>query len=284
MICLYEYFKLLEREASLDKTDYDILTLTKMIATKAGYHRGNRTFKNGAVRECTLYDKPFDSVLSAKWLIFYRKWFIKELKNHIDLIPVQVEIINNTFLMFMSYFDMSKVVSPAQITNYVRLTLQHRINTAEFNKTSAKKIEQYNKMTDEEKKEKVILYQKNLVNNSAISYEGYLTNHNETVEFNNDTESPTEDIIIDIKKQLENNPYGEKVLDMLLYSDKIVTLKRICNYISLSESEKTLETRKYIRDAYNCIKNTLRQYTSKSYKYDWSDVMCCNIGFNGENN
>lgn len=282
MICLYEYFKLLEREASLDKTDYDILTLTKTIATKAGYHRGNRTFKNGAVRECTLYDKPFDSVLSAKWLIFYRKWFIKELKNHIDLIPVQVEIINNTFLMFMSYFDMNKVVSPAQITNYVKLTLQHRINTARFNQVSAKRVEQYNNMTDSEKKEKVILHQKDIVNNTAISYEGYLTNHTEPLELCSDEHAPTEDLIVDIKGKLINNPYGERVLDAMLYSDRVVSLKRICNYISLSETEKTDETKRYIRDAYNTIKNTLRTYTARPYLYDWADAMCSNISFAGE--
>ena len=95
-LTMYEYFKMLEEESKLNKNEYDILTLTKKIALNAGYHRTKRIFKNGVIRDSTQYTKCFDSVLTAKWLIFYRKWFISELKQHVDLIDKQVEIINNT--------------------------------------------------------------------------------------------------------------------------------------------------------------------------------------------
>lgn len=275
---------MLEREANLDSGDYDILTLTRLIAMGAGYHRSNRVFKNGAVRKCTSYNKPFDSVLSAKWIIFYRKWFISELKKRADLVDKQVEIINNTFLMFMSYMDLDKLKSPAAVTKYVKSTLAHRIRTASFGNVTPKKLEKFHAQTVKQRREKVILHQKDIINSTSISYDGYLTNHpEEKFEETHDDDAPTEDLVLDIRHRLRDNPYGEKVLESLLYSDRQVSLKSVNYFISVEESEKTPETKKYIRDAYNIIKNTLRSYVQKPYMYDWSDVTLSRINFAGEN-
>lgn len=277
---MYEYFKMLEEESKLDKNNYDILTLTKKIALDAGYHRAKRTFKNGAVRDSTQYTKSFDSVLTAKWLIFYRKWFISELRQHVDLIDKQIEIINNTFLMFMSYLNLDKLTSPSTVTAYVKRTLAHRIKSAALEKVTTGKVEKFKKQTVKQRREKVILHQKNIIDDTSISLDGYLTNHTEdTFCGTQDQNSPTEDLILDIKNKLKENPYGERVLESLLYSDGQVSLSRLCNYMSIRKEEETTETKKYIRDAYNIIKNTLRNYVQKPYIYDWSNVNLSKICF-----
>ena len=282
---MYEYFKMLEEESKLNKNEYDILTLTKKIALNAGYHRTKRIFKNGVIRDSTQYTKCFDSVLTAKWLIFYRKWFISELKQHVDLIDKQVEIINNTFLMFMSYLNLDKLTAPSTVTAYVKRTLAHRIKSAALEKVTTSKVEKFKKQTVKQRREKVILHQKDIIDNTSISLEGYLTNHLEdTFEGTQDQNSPTEDLILDIKSRLTGNPYGERVLESLLYSNERVSLSRICNYISVRKDEETVETKRYIRDAYNVIKNTLRNYVQKPYAYDWSNINLSSICFNGENN
>lgn len=256
-VFLYKYFSMLEDSVRGISPYKSIKDLTIDIAKSGGYKRELYTFKNGVVRERTIYTKKFDSALVSLWLLYYKNLFISRLLNRKDLIDYHVNIINNTFFIVMSCLNIEKVLYDNTINLYVNLSLSSRIKEASKRNSSKYHIKPYEKGTS------YLFVQKEAILNQAVSLDSlvdYEESDKESCDF-------FEDIEIDLKNRLSNNPFGDRVLNFLLSSSSKVNYRDIDKKLSMCPSECTEENREQITNAINIIRKTLLIYTKPDKRF-----------------
>lgn len=237
------YFKLLESVAKCDPTMYSIKDLTIKLMTKAGYYRANYTFAVGTVRERTFYKYKFDDVLTAKWLLYYKKLFVAKLCKHPELSEQYSTIINDTFIMTLNHLIIENITDDKIVSKYVNMTLRHRIAYAMYLHSSRNRFN----------KNKFI--QKSIINQLAASLD-YLIDNN-IIQEEAYIELYYDPFILDLQDKLFNNKYGLRLLDTLLYSKKKVQLSHIDDFIKIDDGDFTEKTKQDILSAYNIIQDEL---------------------------
>lgn len=266
---MYEYFKMIEQIAKSDPTEYSIKDLTIKLAKGAGYYRGQYTFRNGTVRERTMYSGKFDDVLSAKWLMHYKKLFISRLRSHPEFGDGAVDIINNTFTDTMRSIKLDAIVEDDVINMYVNLTLVSRIKNYLVEIGSAKRLDEYNSG------KKLNMRLSKYLANQALSLDAL------SEDSNFDVADEVEDnaFSTDVESRLADNPFGLRLLDAMLSAKSQIHLSRIDEYMPMSESEKTDDNRYLIKCAYVAIKDTLRKSVANRHMYDFGAVEDESVGF-----
>lgn len=239
------YFKLLESVAKCDPTMYSIKDLTIKLMTKAGYYRANYTFAVGTVRERTFYKYKFDDVLTAKWLLYYKKLFVAKLCKHPELSEQYSTIINDTFIMTLNHLIIENITNDKIVSKYVNMTLRHRIAYAMYLHSSRNRFN----------KNKFI--QKSIINQLAASLD-YLIDNN-IIQEEAYIELYYDPFILDLQDKLFNNKYGLRLLDTLLYSKKKVQLSHIDDFIKIDDGDFTEKTKQDILSAYNIIQHELAE-------------------------
>lgn len=271
---MYQYFKMLENSIRNCSVTYNgIKDLTIDLARSGGYYRGIYEFKNGNKRERTLYTKAFDDTLTSLWLCFYKKLFVSKLSVHPELAEYHVPIINKTFQITMSCINLDKLVCDDIVNRYVNLALTSRIGEA-----MGKMKSKYN-FTQYKKGQTAPFILKNAVDNQAVSL-----NQLEECNYNFSTFDNLDnlDIELDIKNSLCKNPFGERFLEALLFSNKKISLKAIDKSIPLSTDECTEENKHYLADAYNTIKQILLSYNSSSIRKRFRRILPSSIKYSFE--
>lgn len=242
------YFKLLESVAKCDPTMYSIKDLTIKLMTKAGYYRANYTFAVGTVRERTFYKHKFDDVLTAKWLLYYKKLFVAKLCKHPELSEQYSNIICDVFIMTLNHLILENITDDKIVSKYVNITLRHRIAYAMYLHSSKNRFN----------KNKFI--QKSIINQLAASLD-YLIDNN-IIQEEAYIELYYDPFILDLQDKLFNNKYGLRLLDTLLYSKKKVQLSHIDDFIKIDDGDFTEKTKEDILSAYNIIRHELVQLNS----------------------
>lgn len=237
------YFKLLESVAKCDPTMYSIKDLTIKLMTKAGYYRANYTFAVGTVRERTFYKYKFDDVLTAKWLLYYKKLFMAKLYKHSELSEQYSNIICDVFIMTLNHLILENITDDKIVSKYVNMTLRHRIAYAMYLHSSRNRFN----------KNKFI--QKSIINQLAASLD-YLIDNN-IIQEEAYIELYYDPFILDLQDKLFNNKYGLRLLDTLLYSKKKVQLSHIDDFIKIDDGDFTEKTKQDILSAYNIIQDEL---------------------------
>ena len=258
---MHTYFKMLKEEASLDPTEYSIKDLTIKLAKDAGYHRANYTFANGSVRERTMYERGFDSVLTAKWLMFYKPLFCGKLAPHPEFGDGAIDIINSTFLITMNCLQLDKVVDDDIVNRYVNMALIGRIRNFLIEKGSIRRLSEY------QQGEKLNMrLNKSVLNQSVSLDDSHLNEENDAY-----SDIPS-DLVMELYWKLSDNPFGVRLLETMLYANQKVHLSCINKYMHLEEDEKNEETKRHIAEAYAIIKDILRKHIDNGYMYDFSHV------------
>ncbi len=245
------YFDMLENYIKSCDLHYDsIKDLTIDLAYSGGYHRDIYKFECGTYRERTMYTGKFNSDLSAMWLCFYKKLFISKLNRYPELQEYHVFIINKTFYMVMGCLNIDKLVCDDIVNKYVNMTLNSRIKDA---------LEGIRKDVEED-----AFYNNIIFNNRMFSLDylimqkgDYWCNEIEEIDY----------LELELRKKLENNSLGNRLLDYLLFSNEKVDLKNIDRYMELDKSECTEENKVVIADAFNIIKHALVVYNGKIKKF-----------------
>ena len=242
------------------------------LAKSGGYYRGNYTFKNGKVRERTLYKQELDSYLSAKWLLFYKHLFLSKLIPHPELEEFHVEIINKTFYMVMTSIQLEKLTCDDIINKYVNLVLVSRIGEYMYRNASRYNIEPYEKG----KPRKFIL--KNAINNQACS----LDKLKEDINFDTPIDFNVEDIEAELKADLNDNAIGLVMLNYMLASKNKFNIKRVDEELNLSREVCTSSLKEDIANAYNIIKRKLLEYSENPNKKRMRKINVSSIRYSFE--
>lgn len=259
---MYTYFKMLH--SICDSNDVEsIYALTQDMANKAGYYRDEFTFKNGNKRERTFYRTSFDDTLVAKWMCFYEPLFKAKLNKHRDLKEYYIDIINITFTLFMNSLNLEKTNCDMMVNKYVNLTLRNRIGYFEYVVGSTTRVE------DTLSKKSKSARLRSSINHQAFSLDELITDENYSFRDNAIADNfEGEDIVIELKKKLNNSKIGLTLLNGLLNSNKKVQLSHIDDFIDLSKYKMDKNDREELLDSYNIIKSVLHSYILDN-KYDW---------------
>lgn len=268
---MHDYFKLLENYIiGFDKNFNSIKDLTFALMEDAGYYRCLYTFKNGNKRERTAYKKEFDSYLTALWILFYKKLFISKLSKHLELQEYFVYIINKTFFIVLGYANKDKFTCDDVINRYVNQTLDSRIKEVQYYNNSKFLLEKYVKGN----KRKFL--QKNAILNQAVLLDDLseLQVENEVFDLNENNY-----IEFDLREKLNNNFWGLKLLNIMLYSNKKISLKNVDKLLNMKKDDCTEENKLLILSAYDIIKKTLLEYTNYNFRFRKSSLKSIKYSF-----
>lgn len=239
---MYKYFTMLSKIAELDNRCLSIKEITIELANSAGYHRDVFTFKNGNQRIRTMYDSKFDDVLTAKWLCYYKHLFVSKLSKHPELKEFHDFIINRTFMIVMNSVNLDKLVNDDVINKYVNIALGNRIS------------EVLQIIGSQERLKNGKFKLKTAINHMSISLESLQESGNYNAIYNDVNYS---ELVVDLKHKLCDNKLGLELLNLMLESNYKIRVNSIDQYV---KCEQTEENKKALTDAYNIIKNTLREH------------------------
>jgi len=270
---MQRFFKDAERVASLDSTTYTIKELMFELANRAGYHRGVRKFKNGNERIVTKYERQFDNILVCKWFTNYKKLFMSKLIMHPELEEFHSQIITETFLAVMKSLNLDKITCDNAVNRLVTLTFGNRIGYVLFTIGSEKRVK------DKLEKNPTIhnVRMKSAINHMAVSLESFVTEPAAATYEDDSFDS----LLVDLRISLSDNPYGERMLEAMLYSNKKLQLNRIDDFVYLTRDECNDTTKKALALAYNTIKSVLRGYVNDDDR-NWSDITVKKIKYSFE--
>ena len=273
---MYQFFKMIKQVADSDPTEYgSIAELTNKILVEAGYHKELQTLKNGKTRLRNSYNKPFDSILTAKWFMYYKKLFMGKLASHPEFKESRIDIMTRTFETITKWGNPDKFINDSIVNRYVNMSLANRIGEVLYNMGSDARLQML-KDTTQFKKESGITswrgvadhfnnwrYNRPMRANSALnSMASSLNQLAEDINFQIE-EPTTVDSIIDsadmsvLKDELKDNRIGLKFLEACLNSNKRIVFSKICDFIKLNESEMTESAKEDLLDAYKIIGNYL---------------------------
>lgn len=272
---MYQYFKLIKRVANLDPKQYtSIAELTKELANKAGYRRDIYTFKNGNKRERTFYDKPFDDILTAKWFMYYKKLFVSKLSKHPEMREYYSFIINRTFMIVMQSYRMDIGTKDNIINKNVNMCLANRIGEVLYIMGSNTRLEEYKSKERPGDKNRMLL--NTAVNHMAQSLDQLQEDSGYCPEY---IDKNMSDILVELQVKLEDNEFGNRLLEAMLSSNKKIQPSHIDDFIYMRREECTEENKSKILDAWDKIESVLKTYTDTS-KYRWGKTK--KIGYSFE--
>lgn len=276
---MYKFFRELQTIAKIGKDYKSVKELTIDLAYSGGYRREPVTLKNGKVVMRTKYGivdngkiiSTWDDILVAKWLVNYKDLFITKLGAHPELKDFFPEIIQRTFTITFNSLQVDKLKSDSNVNTIVYMCLANRIGEALIKKGSESRMESYmnsKSFYNKNSRERVNL--KHAINHMALSIERL---EEEGKGFNLIGKSDVNDTVIAIKKELQGNDLGLRLLDSMVYSDTKVATSVIDKFIKLNNIERTPSTLKKLKEAWNIIKSTLYSALANSgYDvgvYDW---------------
>ena len=270
---MQRFFKDAEREAALDNTTYTIKELMFELANRAGYHRGIREFKNGNKRIVTKYERPFDNTLVCKWFANYKRLFISKLITHPELEEFHIQIITETFFAVMKSLNLDKITCDNAVNRLVTLTFGNRIGYVLFTIGSEKRVKDHiekNPTTHHVRMNSALNYM-------SVSLDSFVTEPSAATYEDTGFDS----LLVDLRISLRDNPYGERMLEAMLYSNKKLQLNSIDDFVYLTKDECTDTTKKALALAYNTIKSVLRGYV-KDDDRNWAEVTTKKIKYSFE--
>lgn len=252
---MFNFYKIIESVANSGGKQYDsIKDLTYELAMNAGYYRKMYTFNNGSVRERTFYTKEFDSILTAKWLMYYKHLFITKLVVHPELKDYHVYIITRTFMVAMASINLEKMIVDNDINKYVNMTLSSRFAEVLHNKGSINRLQYFIDTGDKSK-----LNVNNTVNNLSLSLDE-LKDNNIDFYYQAIDDVGTDDYfyVLDLEDKLKGTKFGKRLLKSMLNSNKKIQLNHIDDFMYMDKSEMVEDNKKDIAISYNIIKQYLK--------------------------
>lgn len=272
---IYTYFSMLKSVADLDPTEYCIKDLTIALAKSGGYYRDLYTFKNGSIRERTLYTKTFDNILTAKWLCYYKKLFISKLSCHPEFAEYHVDIIDRVFHITMTSVNLDKIINDRVINKYVNSALSSRIAEVIWAMGSNKRLDEF--FNGGKRKFKL----KTAFNHQATSIEQLIEDGTCVDTLVEDQLFDTQDDLLnELQVKLADNRYGLLLLNSMLHTDKRVQLNNIDKFVPINHHEIDNNTKQDLVDAYNTILCTLKSYVVNPNKYKWR--LAKNVSFSSD--
>ena len=294
-----DFFNLMSNVANSDNRKYtSILELTKDIANSAGYSLEKYTQKNGKTKVRTIYTKPWDDALVAKWFMFYSKYFKSKLYALPALKEYHTLILNRTFSIYFNALKLDKLKSDKAVTAYIKLTFSNRIGEAMYmmgSETKLKENIERKKLRQDIKNGEVEdmglsdtrnkCSVKNAFNENTASLEQLKEDVNFDVKSNDQDLSS---VMLDLRHELEGKELGLRLLDCTLYSGKKVVFSNLSNYMNFKNSELVVndngielkdEIKQQLADSYNTIVEYLKDIflsedfskTKRTFKYSSSD-------------
>lgn len=274
---MYKFFKDLGDIAGIGKSYKSIKELTIDVAKSGGYRREVVTLKNGKKVLRTKYGiesgngvlPTWNDILVAKWLYNYKDLFLSKLGVHPELRDFYPEIIQRTFTITFNALQIDKLKSDSNVNTIVYMCLANRIGDALIKKGSDSRLESYNKTGsgwNKNTRERINL--KTAVNTMALSLDTLMESG-----FNIEAPCRISETVITLERELQGNPMGKRLLDSLMYSETVVNTNTIDRFVKLEDAERTPETLKQLKDAWNIIRSTLHaSLTELGYDvgvYDW---------------
>ena len=259
---MYRYFKTMESVAKSDPREYThIKDLCVDMMKDAGYSKCLVTLENGKKVEKIKYTKEFDSALTAKWFVHYKKVFGKVLFAHPELKDHFEDIITRTFTHMFRFMKIENIKSDKSVDSMLSLSLSNRIGEVLIQNGSEKRWASQQIKTDYEKekgfkKSNERVSMNNAINVGCLDIDNLSHDDSENMlsKYSNDSSNL---FLLDIKVALKDNPFGERVLETLLNSNGRVATTCIDKFIALKEEEKTEDTLMFIQDAYKTIVDVL---------------------------
>lgn len=275
------FFKLMKRVSDSDEREYtSILELTKDIAMSAGYSLEEYTQKNGKTRIRTVYTKPWDSALVAKWFMFYKNYFVSKLYKLPALKDYFTLILNRTFSVYFNALRLEKLSSDKAVTAYIKMTFSARIGEAMYLLGSINKLvendrrKQLRKDIRSGKAEELNLseirnkcHTSNAFNESMSSLDAL----KEDINFDIRSEaSDYNEVILDLKHKLNGNHIGLRLLECMLYSDKKIVFNNLSNYMEFKDCElevkdNVIDLKDEVKDQLSASYNTIVTYLKDVY-------------------
>ena len=267
MVVVYikEYFDILQSSFPSDyKKTASIRDVTVKMAELAGYKREPHTFANGNVREMTKYERPFDDLLVAEWLLYFKKLFIGKLTKLPKLKEYWVDIINEVFYSVMRSLVIERLINDAVVVRYVNKSLSDSISDY------LKEIGSISRFQEWEDSGKLRFKQRRSLNYNMLSVDATDDDGNLMLDVV-DEEDHFQEMLLDMYKEIGDDDLSNRLLDAMLFSGKKVLLYKIDDYIEMSEEEKTEDNKLKLRLAYNKIKKVLKHYVNQRGK-NWKHV------------
>lgn len=261
---MFEYFKLLESQ--FDTIDMSILDLTRELMKSGEYYRGIYTFNNGIMRERTMYSKPFDSILVAKWICYYKNLFISKLIKHPELSDYHVDIINKTFYMVMTSLQLDKLVSDNVVNKYINLTLISRIREFMYYSKSRYSFDKY-------ERGKALQYRlKGALDNQAISIDQFKDDYKYDILGYDQYSLEIDDFTLDVYNRLHNDYLGNKLYYAMLNSNTKFNLHDIDLKLGLPRKLCNKKTKELIAKMYNILKELTLDYSNSNLRQRFRKV------------
>ena len=256
-----KFFQMIQSVADADKRQFNsIKDLTIEIAMKAGYKRQEHACKNGNIHVRTTYDKPFDSGLVAKWLMYYKKLFVSKLGRHPEFKDFYSQIIYRTFECTMKAFVLEKTIDDKLIHKVVNMSLANRIGEVLYEIGSSARLEKYNEAHKDGVKEKGYINKLKL-KTSMIHMSSSLEQMFEDENYQPScVDKDLSDIIVDLRMKLSDNPMGARVLEAMLNCDKKIQPSHIDDFVYMKKEECTDANKVNIVNAWRTIEDTLKNY------------------------
>lgn len=265
MVYIKEYFDILQSSFPSDyKKTASIRDVTVKMAELAGYKREPHTFANGNVREMTKYERPFDDLLVAEWLLYFKKLFIGKLTKLPKLKEYWVDIINEVFYSVMRSLVIERLINDAVVVRYVNKSLSDSISDY------LKEIGSISRFQEWEDSGKLRFKQRRSLNYNMLSVDATDDDGNLMLDVV-DEEDHFQEMLLDMYKEIGDDDLSNRLLDAMLFSGKKVLLYKIDDYIEMSEEEKTEDNKLKLRLAYNKIKKVLKHYVNQQGK-NWKPV------------
>ena len=247
MVYIKEYFDILQSSFPSDyKKTASIRDVTVKMAELAGYKREPHTFANGNVREMTKYERPFDDLLVAEWLLYFKKLFIGKLTKLPKLKEYWVDIINEVFYSVMRSLVIERLINDAVVVRYVNKSLSDSISDY------LKEIGSISRFQEWEDSGKLRFKQRRSLNYNMLSVDATDDDGNLMLDVV-DEEDHFQEMLLDMYKEIGDDDLSNRLLDAMLFSGKKVLLYKIDDYIEMSEEEKTEDNKLKLRLAYNKI-------------------------------
>lgn len=270
------YFETLHNVANTNEKKFDSLKdLTIAVAQSGGYRRELVTLKNGKQVMRTRYNNPatWDDTLVARWLCEFEALFKSKLCPHSELKEFFPGIIQRTFSIYFNALQIDKLSSDTNVVTVVYMCLANRIGEALISKGSVERLKRHSSYKPSKVKssrDRVVM--RSILNYISNSYDDLPNLGVDIV----DSTADKSDLIMDLTKRLSGNPFGDRLLDSMIFSSKRdrhgksvpVNFSNIRDYMYLSEEEISHSaTRNFLNSAYRVIINTIKEYYP-DYDYD----------------
>lgn len=276
---MYMYFKTLRSVAGLDSTKVtSIRDLTIQLALEAGYRRERITLKNGKQVERTVYNdlntrddngnviefkSAWNDVLVAKWFCYFEGLFRSKLQPHPELAEYYPFIIQRTFTVYMNALQIDRLKSDAMVVAAVNQSLGNRLGEAFCIIGSQARLDTYCKLKEDRKSKDEKIAEEAKKAKNRINMKQAFAHLTGSLDYLIDnkivreqtlgtyTEIGTSDEVIDLKRILHKNPMGERVLEAMLNSDRKFNIRKINDFIELSDDEaRSTSVLLHIKKAY----------------------------------